>query len=115
MLIPANIWLPVDSYVNIEEISASTEIKRGFKVYDEFIVIVPKGYWQKNIPEDKIIDSEFGSYQVSIDRLEEKYIIRREIIINKGFYERDSFELFNQFIKKVKRSDNSKIVLDSRT
>jgi hypothetical protein len=115
ILIPLNLWLPVESYFTVCTISSSVEIQRAFRISNEFEISIPNEFWQKEIPSDVFIESHYGNYSVSIKRIDEKYVIRRELILNKGMYEGEDFEFFSRFLRKIKNADNSKIVLDSET
>jgi len=115
LLVPFNLWLPIESYLDIKNVSSSIQIKRGFKIVDNFEISFPHNYWEKQLPEKIHIDSKFGYYDISVKRVDEKFIINREVVFKKGFYENVDFKEFDTFLKKLKRIDNKKIVLNSRT
>lgn len=115
MLVPVNLWLPIDKYLNNDRRSSSVDIKRAFKIKSTFELSIPNNFWLKNIPEGIKIESQFGDYFFTVDQSEGKFIITREVVFEKGFYEGETYDLFNKHFQKIKRSDNTKLVLDSKT
>jgi hypothetical protein len=115
MLIPVNLWLPIDEYLYNDRRSSSVEIKRAFTLKSQFDLAIPDNFWLKKLPESVKIESQFGDYFFTVDQSEGRFIITREVVFKKGFYEGETYDLFNRHFQKIKRSDNTKLVLDSKT
>ncbi len=91
LLIPYNVWIPIDSYLKLDNITSSVDIKRGFTIEDVFELIIPGNYMIMELPKDRIIESQYGYYELMIERINNKYLLKRKVQIKKGFYENESF------------------------
>lgn len=115
LLIPYNVWLPIDNYLDLDNITSSVEINRGFTIEDEFEMTVSENFWIMELPKNKTVESPYGKYEVNIERKDSTYLLKRKVLIKKGFYENESFDQFKKMIKQIKKIDNSKLVFDSKT
>ena len=88
------------------------QIERGFIDNDEYEINLPKGYIVEFIPENVSLENIFGSYTVAIEKITEtklRYV--RKFEISGGFYPKEEYENYRDFIKEVSKNDNAKIVL----
>ncbi len=88
------------------------QIERGFIDDDEYEINLPQGYTVEFIPENVSLESNFGSYTVTIERITDtKLKYERKFEITGGFYPKEKYEKYREFIKEVSKNDNAKIVL----
>jgi hypothetical protein len=88
------------------------EISRGFQENDTFEVNIPKGYKIDFLPEDVLIQNEFGSYKVEIKKItDNKLTFTRVLEIKKAELNASEFEKYRTFRDQIARYDNAKIVL----
>ncbi|UMB60128.1 DUF3857 domain-containing protein [Lutibacter sp. A80] len=87
-------------------------LSRGFYDVDEVEVELPDDYKIEAIAESVEIDSEFGMYKLTIEKVSDKILkYKREILIKSGNYPKDFYDNFRDFLKKIAKNDKSKIVL----
>jgi len=88
------------------------KIKRGFKDVDEVKISIPKGYVVESLPNNKTIESKFGTYKMSLEHKDETTLVyKREFIINDGEFPKEEYAAFRTFYKNVSKSDNAKLIL----
>jgi transglutaminase-like putative cysteine protease len=88
------------------------EIERGFIDNDEIAITIPTSYLIEAMPENIEIINKFGTYKIEIVKKEGLNVIyKRKLLLKKGIYPKEDFEEFRMFIEKVRRIDNSKIVI----
>lgn len=88
------------------------EIQRGFLDTDEITVMLPAGFVIEALPENIELSNKFGSYKTEIIKKDAlNLIFKRSFLMKKGWYPKEDFEEYRQFIEKVKRNDNSKIII----
>jgi len=91
-------------------------IKRGFTDRDEIKIHLPKSYTIESLPNNQVIETQFGSYMSQIIKLDEKTILyKREFIVKDGEYSKDDYKAFRSFHKQVTKFDNAKIALIKTT
>ena len=87
-------------------------ITEGFKHLDEITWHLPEGFTVDYRPEDLIIKSDFGNYKRQIIKKDTNTIIyKRSFLLKSGTYSKESYNKFRKFIKSIKKSDMSKIIL----
>lgn len=87
------------------------EVTHGFFDVDEVEIELPEGFVIEAINDDKIVDSEFGSYQLSIKQETNSLKLKREFLLRTGNYPKESYDAYRNFWREVVRNDKSKIVL----
>ncbi len=88
------------------------EIERGFIDNDEIAIVLPTGFLIEAMPENTEISNKFGVYKTEIVKKDGLNIVyKRKLLLKKGIYPKEDFEEFRLFIEKVKKNDNSKIVI----
>jgi len=113
MLFPINAF-NVNSYIpkRIRNRKLPVEITRGY--YDEDVVEVtlPSAYKIEAIPDNINIDTTYGTYKLTIEKLSEnKLKYTRQFLLKGGNYPKEAYKEYRDFRKKVAKSDKSKIVL----
>jgi hypothetical protein len=64
------------------------------------------------MPENTEISNKFGIYKTEIIKKDGlNLVFKRKLLLKKGIYPKEDFEEFRLFIEKVRRIDNSKIVI----
>ncbi|MFT5891509.1 MAG: transglutaminase-like putative cysteine protease [Dokdonia sp.] len=87
-------------------------IDRGFVDEDEVVVTVPDTYKLPDSFENIHVESEFGMYDVTFERIDDthiKYI--RKFSMYDGTFSKEQYKDFRSFVRKIVRYDDQKIVL----
>lgn len=105
-----NVWEKAPKRVRNRKLPV--EVARGFYDIDEVEIDLPSGYKIEAINENKIVETEFGRYVLTIERVTDKKLkLKRELLLNAGKYSKEKYEPYRNFFKQVVKNDNSKIVL----
>lgn len=88
-------------------------IDRGYLDESEFSIALPKGYMVEAMPEDVIIESEFGKYTMELIHNKTEHTIKysRSLFIKKGDFEKEKYDDYRVFREKTAKNDNAQIVL----
>lgn len=89
----------------------SMEIQRGYLDEDIFEISIPKGYLVEASPNKKEIVNKFGEYVIDFSIENNKITYQRKLLIRKGNYSKEDYNLYREFRRNVSKLDNSKIVL----
>jgi transglutaminase-like putative cysteine protease len=88
------------------------EIQRGFLDTDEYEIHLPENYIVETLPEDIVIETKFGTYKSSIKKGENsKIIYTRSFEIFKGYYPKEDYKNYRNFIRKIIKADKTSIIL----
>lgn len=88
------------------------ELSRGFYDVDEVEVELPVGYKIEAMAENTVIENEFGTYKLTIEKITDKTLkYKREFLFKSGNHPKESYNKFRDFLKKIAKNDKSKIVL----
>ncbi|PZD77708.1 DUF3857 domain-containing transglutaminase family protein [Mesonia sp. K7] len=84
------------------------KIQRGF--YDEdFIAIdLPENYQIEFVPEDVILNSEFGKYTRKITLENDKIHVYKSFLLSQGEYPKEKYESYYEFINHVSTEEKAK-------
>jgi len=83
------------------------EIERGFYDEDEIEINLPQGFTLSAKSENLVIDEKFGTYKIELTIVNSnKLILKRSLLINKGFYEKTEYENFRKFKEQIAKADN---------
>lgn len=84
-----------------------------FAYQDEYEIryTAPAGYKFVDIPQDKELSSEFGTYKLSFEKSGEDLIVKRALMINKGIHPKEKYAKYLEFRKKNISYDNTKILM----
>ncbi|WP_299209218.1 DUF3857 domain-containing protein [uncultured Dokdonia sp.] len=113
MLISLN---AVNRYTNIpkryKERDLELYIDRGFVDEDEVSVTVPDIYTLQDSFENIHLESEFGMYDLTFERLDDTHVkYTRKFSMYDGTFSKEKYKSFRSFIRKIVRYDDQKIVL----
>ncbi len=89
------------------------KINTGFKDEDEITITIPKNYKFNFIPENVLIETKFGKYQIEIiKKSNTKLLYKRLFFIKKGIHPKTFYEEFRDFLKTIHKKDKLKIIMD---
>ena len=87
------------------------EISRGYLDEDHFTIRIPDGYEVEALPDNILIENNFGTYKFEISNNDNVISYNRTLFIKKGKYPSSAYSNYRNFRKMVSKGDNSKIVL----
>ncbi|WP_299835478.1 DUF3857 domain-containing protein [uncultured Tenacibaculum sp.] len=88
------------------------QIDRGFKDTDTYKIAIPEEYIVKMLPEEKVIETKFGSYKMSIKKLDGNTLeYKKSILIKAGTYPKEDYKLYRKFRKKIAKLENIRIAI----
>jgi hypothetical protein len=85
-------------------------INRGYTDLDEITYTLPNNCNIEVMPEDINIKNSFGSYQVSVRKVDNKLIYNRKFVLNDGNYPANKYADFVSFISTVSSTDQLKAI-----
>ncbi len=91
----------------------SFEIQRGYLNEDEYTIDLPKDYVIEAMPEETLVENEFGYYKVQMEYLpiENQLRYNRSFLLKNGVYTKEQYELYREFRKKISNTDSAQVVL----
>jgi transglutaminase-like putative cysteine protease len=114
------LFVPVNLHNAFDDTPAPTEkrvhpIEAGGSGYTETVettLNLPEGYDVETIPTPKTeLNSIYGSYSSTIEKLEKSVIFRRTMTIKPVNQPAEKFNEFRDFYKKMQQADAAKVVL----
>lgn len=87
------------------------EVGQSFEDEYEIDFIIPKNYKIDEVPENVTVNSEFGTYKLTVLKNGESLKVTRFIKVNKGIFPKEKYNDYVSFRKKTLNGDNSKILL----
>ncbi len=88
------------------------EIARGYLHENTYKVKLPASYTVSVLPAPIVVESKYGSYEVSIEKESDtRLVYKRKLLIKKGRYPKEEYNEYRNFRRKVAKGDNLKIVL----
>lgn len=85
-------------------------INRGYTDIDELTYTLPNDVIIDFIPQGTEIKTAFGSYAISVRKVDKKLIYRRKFVLNDGTYPADKYADFADFISSVSSYDQVKAI-----
>lgn len=85
-------------------------INRGYTDIDELTYTLPDHVIFDFIPTDTEIKNAFGTYSISVKKVDKKLIYRRKFVLNDGTYPADKYADFANFISTVSTNDQLKAI-----
>lgn len=98
-------------YKNEENRELPFELRQSFEDEYEVSFILPQQYKVEELPENVVLNSEFGTYKLSFVKNAESLKVTRSIRINKGIYPKEKYNDYINFRKKTINIDNSKVLI----
>ncbi|MCB0466449.1 MAG: DUF3858 domain-containing protein, partial [Aequorivita sp.] len=97
---------------HIEDRKQNLYLGHGYIDIDTIQVEIPESFFIEVLPEDTILETKFGKYEVSFTKTaENKLIYSRKLRINKGEYPPVEYENYRDFLRSIARLDKTKILL----
>ncbi len=88
------------------------KISRGYKDIDAYTITIPEGFSIGILPPKKEITTEFGSYTLHIEKVDETTIAyKRTILIKAGEHPKEKYNAYRKFRKKIAKLENLRIGL----
>lgn len=89
------------------------EIRFGYTDETDFEITIPKEYKLEGVFEPINFDSEFGSYELTVDVVEDNTLkVKRKFLVKDGEYSKEKFNDYVEFRRKISSFDNTKILLE---
>ncbi|MDY2585741.1 DUF3857 domain-containing protein [Winogradskyella aquimaris] len=89
----------------------SVQISRGYLDQDEYSIIIPSKFEVEALPDNVSVKNDFGEYSFQIKQEGNTITYKRKLFIKRGEYPNSAYKSFRDFMKDIKKWDNSKIVL----
>ncbi len=87
-------------------------ISHGFVDVDNYVYEFPPEYELYKLPKSNELKTEFGAYSFIVKKIDDHKIkLTRKLIINEGKFNKEKYEDYKEFVKKIKSYDNSKAIL----
>lgn len=86
-------------------------ISSAFSDFDTAEIKLPKGISAEFIPGDKSFETMFGSYFFKAAKSSDRIQIVRIVTLKNGRYSPSDYSLFADFLMRIRKNDNQKIVL----
>ncbi len=82
---------------------------------DSVVYHLPEEYYFEFLPKNIEIETEFGKYKATFEASEKGFTYIRKIERYKGTYPKESYNDLVDFLKRIKKADNLKVVLNAST
>lgn len=88
------------------------QIERGFLDEDEFTFKIPNAYRIDKLPLPKEINTKFGSYKISVEKIDDNTLLyKKYFLLKEGTHPKQDYKKYRSFLKSVARYENSRIAL----
>lgn len=93
------------------------DLKYAFTEKDSIQIHIPEGYYVEAIPEDRVLETEFGRYELKILPETQQGIIfvTRELILNREKLRPEEYNDLRVFLNTVSNTDNQEIVINKKS
>lgn len=78
---------------------------------DSITYFLPVGFKVESLPEPVSANSEFGAYSLTISGSDDRIVLKRRFVLNKGKVPASKYEEFRKFYNTAARSDREVIIL----
>lgn len=95
----------------IDEDPYEVELSKAFQQNDSVQINIPPGLSISYLPEEKRINSRFGSYSSEISIRDQCIFFKRQMNFNKGNYPKEAYPEFYRFITDMVTADKEVVVL----
>jgi hypothetical protein len=86
-----------------------------FEDIDHLTLEIPSGYQLDELPKNKSIENEFGTYIVTFEKLSENTLAYKRIMIfKKGTHPKEKYNDYRAFRRSIAKFDKTKIVLKQK-
>jgi len=89
-------------------------IERGQTYKDTFQFKLPAGFKVESIPEEVVIENDFGKLKVKTSLTEKAQInVERLVVLKEGSWKSSEYEAYREFMNQIRAYTNQKAVLVS--
>ncbi len=87
-------------------------VQLDFPIYkvDKVSYAIPASYSQYVLPENKLVKTKYGNYEITFDKEEDTIIVSKELKISSGYYDVSEYESFYNFINEIKEYEEKTYV-----
>jgi hypothetical protein len=115
-VMPGQVLPSLEKHIALDFVNKKTEISRAFSLTDSVTVKAPPGFRFSSLPEDAVLSSEYGTFELFFRKVDhESILVRRKAVMIKGTYQNEVFDRFYQLLQKVRNVEQRKIVLLAKT
>lgn len=82
-------------------------LERGYVDHDDYVIHLSENMKVDGLPEAVELESKFGNYKLEVVEEENKIIFKRSIQINKGLFQPEDYEAFEEFRKSIVKNDEA--------
>lgn len=113
MIIPLNAFNVIErAPKRVRNRKLPVEISRGYYDVDVVTIKLPTDYTIEAIADDVSIDTKYGSYTMTVEKIDETNLkYTRKFLLKAGDYPKEEYVDYRNFRRKVVKSDKSKVVL----
>lgn len=113
LLFAVNVFNPRNSKIpRVRNRKTPFEIMRGYTDVDEITITLPATHTIEFLPPNFEITTKFGNCSTQVIKNDNNTLTyKRTVLIKKGNYTAQEYEEFRNFIEKIERNDNAKIIL----
>ncbi len=87
-------------------------IKNGYQDKDIYTIHLPASFKLNQLPDNKLIKTSFGQYELSYKKIDEhNFIYQRKFTLYNGTYSKDQYVAYRKFRKKIKKLEKQKIII----
>ncbi|MEE9408051.1 MAG: DUF3857 domain-containing protein [Polaribacter sp.] len=88
------------------------KITRGYKDVDEYEIKIPEGYILTVLPPVKELTTKFGTYKVSLKKIDDTtFTYQRFIAIKEGVYPKEDYKLYRSFRRSIAKYESLRIAI----
>jgi hypothetical protein len=95
----------------IQDLPASLEIEEYQVLTDSIAYNLPLGYKVEYLPENVLIENEFGKFRYQLEIIKDKVIYQRYLQLYKGLIPVEKFNEIRSFINSIAKTDRERIIL----
>ena len=103
---PLKRTLPSDEHRSLD-----ISITECYTLCDTFLIRFPPGYVAENVPADKKIESEFGFYNLQIEKTPDMLVVRRKVEIRAIILPAARYNEVRQFYLDIAKAEGGQAVL----
>lgn len=81
---------------------------------DSIEYVLPIGYQIEYLPKNRVVENDFGIYQYELKPVNDKIILHRKVVLNKGKYPKEDFEKVHNFFNTIATTDRERIILKKK-
>ncbi len=80
---------------------------------DTLVINLPENYTLANELPDLILESEFGTYSMSVQNEDNRVVFIRNLTTREGFFEPDLYQDYFRFFQNISRADQQQLIFNA--